>query len=676
MEEDYRRDRQQRTDTDPFQELRQKAESLLQKENLEGDVLISPNDPRDVLRLVHDFHVCQLALKIQYEELQETKRELATSILPCFDVFDHAPIGFFALDRQGRILEVNRAGVRLLGFERNELKNRIFSRFVAPEHTARFLDHQQDTLERKNKTPCELALQRKNGTQAFVLAQSESIPSRKNQPDLFLMAVIEITDRKIIEKALRTSEQKYRSIFENIQDVYYEASLDGTILEVSPSIENISNYKREEVIGKSLYNFYVDPTKRNDFLNTIIKYGKVIDYEVHLKGKNDLSAFFLVTAKLLRDEYSQPIKIVGLMRNIDELKRAQSMLNAILAASPVGIVLIQENAISWANDAMYKILSYEFNTLIGRNTIILYPNRIEYERAENYLYESIHQSGIGQIETRLLKKDGSLIDCYIYASYLEPHDIKNGIIIVVLDITVRKNAEEQIDILSQELMRAHENERKMISSELHDRIGQDLSSLKIGFDTLFDNQPDVSQEVRHRIAELSKILQTNIHSVRDLSYDLRPPSLDQLGLPKTIFQFCDDFSKKTGLNIDFRAAGMDDLVLDTDTEINIYRLIQEGLNNVRKHAEAGKVLIRLLASFPNILLRIEDDGKGFNVKQRLAGMRREKRMGLRSMEERAKFLHGKMEIKSKPGKGTKIVIEIPYKKGHNSASEKKARLDR
>ncbi|VBB46281.1 hypothetical protein TRIP_B40199 [uncultured Desulfatiglans sp.] len=676
MEEDHRQNGQQPTGIGSLQELLQKAEGLLKHQVLESNLVTFPEDRQDVLRLVRDVQICRVALNIQHEELLKTKRELAKSNQTWFDVFDYAPTGFFILDRQRRILQVNRAGARLLGSEKDEVKNQVFSRFVAPEHTSRFLDHLQDSVENQSKTPCELALQMRNGNQIFVLAQGQCLPSRKSRTDLFLMAVMEITDRKISEKALQTSERRYRSIFENLQDVYYEAAMDGTILELSPSIENISNYKREALIGRCLYDFYVDPNKRNDLLNTILKYGKVIDYEVNLKDKNNISAFFLITAKLLRDENNAPIKITGLMRNIDELKRAQGMLNAILAASPVGIFLIQDNKITWANEAIYKILSYEFNTLIGQNTIILYTDRTEYERAENYLNEAINQSGIAQIETQLLRKDGSLIDCYIYASPLEPHDINKGIIRAVLDITVRKNAEEQINLLSQELMRAHENERKMISSELHDRIGQDLSTLKIGLDTLLDNQPIVSQVTQHRIAELSSILQTAIHSVRDLSYDLRPPSLDQLGLPKTIFQFCDDFSKKTGLDVDFSAAGMDDLALDTDTEINIYRLIQEGLNNVRKHAEAENVFIRLLASFPNILLRIEDDGKGFDVKQRLADMKNEKRMGLRSMEERAKLLQGKMEIKSKPGKGTKIVIEIPYKKGPDRASEKKTHLDR
>jgi signal transduction histidine kinase len=106
---------------------------------------------------------------------------------------------------------------------------------------------------------------------------------------------------------------------------------------------------------------------------------------------------------------------------------------------------------------------------------------------------------------------------------------------------------------------------------------------------------------------------------------------------------------------------MKDLNLDFDTEINLYRLIQEGLTNIKKHADAEHVTVRLVAAFPNIILRIEDNGKGFDVQKRMATLTKEKQMGIRSMEQRAKLLQGEMEIQSKPMQGTKIFITLPYK---------------
>ena len=158
----------------------------------------------------------------------------------------------------------------------------------------------------------------------------------------------------------------------------------------------------------------------------------------------------------------------------------------------------------------------------------------------------------------------------------------------------QKRAQEHIHALTQELIKAQENERQKISRDLHDHIAQDLSSLKIGLDTLFDDQPAISCEVRGRVAELSGILQGSITAVRDLAYDLRPLGLDKLGLVRTVFQYCEDFSDNHGINVDFVSAGLDEFEFDFNTEINIYRLIQEALNNIMKHAHADNVSIPCL----------------------------------------------------------------------------------
>jgi signal transduction histidine kinase len=229
------------------------------------------------------------------------------------------------------------------------------------------------------------------------------------------------------------------------------------------------------------------------------------------------------------------------------------------------------------------------------------------------------------------------------------------------DITDRKRAEEHIHTLTQQLMRAQENERQRIARDLHDNVAQELSLLKISWETLFDNHPLIPDEIRQKTSELSKILQRSISAVRDMAYDLHPPGLYQLGIVHTIYQYCEEFSEKNEIDIDFFAAGLDDLKIPSNTEINLYRLIQEAIWNIKKHAQAAKVTIKLVASFPNIILRIEDDGQGFNVKERLNAASKEKRMGLRSMEERVSLLNGKMRIQSRPKEGTKIFIEVPYK---------------
>ncbi len=222
-----------------------------------------------------------------------------------------------------------------------------------------------------------------------------------------------------------------------------------------------------------------------------------------------------------------------------------------------------------------------------------------------------------------------------------------------------QQSEEQIRQLSRQLLEAQERERRMLSLELHDRVAQDLSLLKISCDTLFDDIPEASIEIKNRVSELSKILHRIIITVRDMSYELTPPGLKEFGFSQTVNSFCEDFSKRTGLTVNFSCTAVDQLPLDYDMRINLYRLIQEGLNNIKKHAQARTGFVTVVAAHPNLILRIEDDGIGFDVQQRAGQLSNEKRMGLRSMNERVGLLGGTMKIQSQPMKGTKIFIKIP-----------------
>jgi len=325
----------------------------------------------------------------------------------------------------------------------------------------------------------------------------------------------------------------------------------------------------------------------------------------------------------------------------------------------VGIGLIRNRILDWTNKAMYRMLGYEEDSLLGESARVLYPDDEEYDRIGRELYTGINATGTGHVETRWIKKDGNVIRCFLRARALDSSGPEKVIIVASMDITDQKKAEEYIHTLTHELMKAQENERTMISRELHDRVAQDLSVSKIGCDMVLKNQPALPPKVKQKIIGISNGLQGAINAIRDLSYELRPPSLDQMGLAETIFQYCEEFSEKTGLNVDFTFVGMEGLNLDFNTEINLYRLVQEGLNNTRKHADASHVTIRLAAAHPNIILRINDDGKGFDVKERLANALNEKRMGLRSMEERVNLLQGNIEIQSQPMQGTKISIKIP-----------------
>ena len=128
---------------------------------------------------------------------------------------------------------------------------------------------------------------------------------------------------------------------------------------------------------------------------------------------------------------------------------------------------------------------------------------------------------------------------------------------------------------------------------------------------------------------------------------------------RAFYSYCEEFAAETRLDVDFRLAGLKTMALDPSMEINLYRLIQEGLINIRKHAQASRVVVTLTGANPNIILRIEDDGRGFDVIKRERELDRERRLSLRSMKERASLLQGHWRIESQSGKGTRIFVKIP-----------------
>jgi PAS domain S-box-containing protein len=228
-----------------------------------------------------------------------------------------------------------------------------------------------------------------------------------------------------------------------------------------------------------------------------------------------------------------------------------------------------------------------------------------------------------------------------------------------LDITQAKEAQERIDALTQAMIQAQERERERVSLDLHDQVAQSLAAVRLSLQTIFDDVRSANPELSERIAQVSAAIREIARDVRDLSYELRPPGLDQLGLTSAVRQYCREFSTRHGLSVDFFSEGIEDLPLDFDTEINIFRVIQEGLNNVAKHAGARRVVIRLTVSESKIDLSIKDDGRGFDVKRESADAIEDKRMGLWCMAQRIGLLRGQMDVVSGAPEGTEIVVEIP-----------------
>ncbi len=228
------------------------------------------------------------------------------------------------------------------------------------------------------------------------------------------------------------------------------------------------------------------------------------------------------------------------------------------------------------------------------------------------------------------------------------------------ELDKRKHAEEEVRHLSRQLISATEEEKKRIARDLHDECGQVLTALHLGVESLYNSLPEGLADQQGKCNEIIGFIEELGDKARRISSELRPDMLDHLGLVPTLESYIEDFSRRTGdLQIDFQATGVKKRA-GPEIEIVLYRILQEALNNIVKHAKAKHVSVLLTYSHPRLIFTIEDDGIGFWQRERLLSFPgKYQGIGLLGMRERIGSVGGSLNIRSSKGKGTFIRIEIP-----------------
>jgi PAS domain S-box-containing protein len=257
---------------------------------------------------------------------------------------------------------------------------------------------------------------------------------------------------------------------------------------------------------------------------------------------------------------------------------------------------------------------------------------------------------------------------YTFSSIKGEEESIGGVVLVFRDITQRKRAEADLKThqrnlqrLSNQLINAQEAERARISRELHDEIGQAVTAVKINLDTIKkDISGSLTAATREIFDETETLTENILDQIHQISLDLRPSILDDLGLVPTLNWYVKRFGQRTGIRVDFspiRFKGR----LDPELETVIYRVVQEALTNVAKHAEAKQVRISLEKEKEDVRVSIEDDGRGFDLAA-VAGRSPEKRgAGLLSIRERTTLRGGEATIWSVKNEGTRIDLQIPWR---------------
>jgi len=379
---------------------------------------------------------------------------------------------------------------------------------------------------------------------------------------------------------------------------------------------------------------------------------------------------FYDRAFISRDETGKAVRMIGSMTDISGIKKAEealkeseSYLRTILDTEPECVKVLNSKGelLSMNPAGLAMIEADNQQQVLGRRMTELVDEK--YRIGFNRLSKEVFNGNSGTFEFEVTGLKGS-------RRWLETHAVPlkdtAGKIITLLgvtrDITQRKkheaeitNTTEQLRQLTSHLQTVREDERKRIAREIHDELGQQLTAIKM--DTVWIDQqiPVETVAIKDKLQNMLELLDGSHQSVRKILNELRPAVLDDNGLLEALQWQGRQFTESTGTPMHF-ASNQTSIKLPQETAICIFRVYQEALTNIMRYAGAGKVLSSLNIINNSIILTIEDDGKGFDT-----GMAEtKKRFGLLGMKERVNSLKGKFDLVSSPGKGTKIVISLPY----------------
>jgi len=489
----------------------------------------------------------------------------------------------------------------------------------------------------------------------------------KNFFNLLPSIIKKVVLEQRLEKALKQSETQKQAILDASLDEILYIDMDMKIIWANKTVSLNLNAPFKDIIGQFCYRALRG--RKTPCLNCplikardsgCLEQSIVHDSELNEKYFNSYSVPIFSEKKEINGFINISKDITKQKAAEDALKQSEKRFRNILDNAPFGYYRIGKDGLwEYINHEWARMYGYSGREIIGKSfELDGFAKNMAQER-ENFRRSLSGEMLKGELERCLKNGSRGYHDYYIKPVY------QNGKIVAVEgfinDTTERKQAEKLVGVLSQSLLQSQENERRMISYELHDGVAQELSASKIQCDMLLMHQPGLQPHVKEKLQIISNSIQETIGSVRSLSYELRPPVLEDMGIVEAIKIYCEEFFTKNKIKIDFQSAGLHLFVLDPNIKIHLYRLIQESLNNIRKHADATHVNIMLMGASPNIILSIEDNGKGFDVKVQKGDLSLDngKRMGLQNMKQRINLFHGQMVIQSRPMRGTKILIKIP-----------------
>lgn len=627
--------------------------------------------------LVKPFGMQELLARVgTLLRLRDTTAALRASEEHYRRLIDILPDAICLISPQGRLISVNSQAVAMLGYDSpSELLNKSVLDLIPSNERVK---DNMAILRNRIIRNVEYTMLKKSG-ESFQAELSATVTSDKEGQTAGLVCVArDITKRKQAEQVLRDSEERFRQLADNIREVFWMTDVSKKqMIYVSPAYE--------EIWGRTVKDLYASPQEWVDAVHPEDR-TRILDAALtkQISGKYD-EVYRIVRpdgslrwiqdrAFPIQDESGKVYRVVGIAEDITESKQVWDALrenearkSAIMRVALDAIITIDHTGkIIELNSAAENIFTHSRAKLIGENIMEIIPQSLRAWFQDGLTNHFSGEKGpaVGsRIEMPVLRADKSRF----YAEFTVTRIKLKGeptFTVYIRDITQRKRAEEELRSLPQRIIKAQEVERSRVARELHDGVNQIIASVKMRIRNVQEGLPSVQAATREILGRCDKLLTDALEENRRIAHNLHPADLNNLGFATACQNFCKELQSRTNMQVQCRIALPGKDRLPPNIELTLFRIMQEAINNIEKYAHAKTTKLRVGLQDDSIYLKIQDDGRGFDLKK-IQTDKKEKGhgLGLTNMRERALSLGGTCEILSMPKKGTTIDVRIPYANG-------------
>ncbi len=626
-----------------------------------------------VPRFTNDQFIGYIGSVVDIEDQKQTENQLRYNAT----ILDNVSDIIVTTDLEYKVKSWNPSAEHYYGIPAAQAMGERMSEMMQFQFTDISLATILKDLNEKGEWKGSLSYVNRKGEERHFLHTVKGIYNEAKQKIGYLAAARDVTERVVAEKKLEKSENFYRTLIADSSNAMLLLDESGMISFASPSVKKVLGYEVADIVGKNSFEFvhtedllwaaqsFQQEVKENPVVKSIV---------VRLLKKDGEWLWCMIRGhNMLNNPSVNSIVIYfhddTLRKQANEaLKESEKRFRNLIRELQIGVFLTDgEGSILLCNQSFAALLSATDEELIGQNIYDFMIEGIIDEKGEAISRQDSLLEKL--LETRkpvnnyvmgvLHPETGERIWLMINSDpILDENGQVKHVVHSVTNITERKKLEqklisEKIDHqrqLTQATLDGQEAERREIGKELHDNIGQQLTTIKLFLDLANSTADDNTQEM---VNLALKGVGDVINEVRAMSRALVPSTLQDLGLIESINELVDSISRTQVLRISFDHDNFDEQLMPDNQQLTVFRIVQEQLNNIVKHAGAGNVNIRLSRKLHELVLDIRDDGKGFDPKKLKKGL------GFINISNRAELFGGKKHVVSSPGKGCFLKVRFP-----------------